>query len=652
MFDRNCSHPTDVLRTAKAVQLGFLIVILTARDGLASASPNSADWSEEVIEPLEHVVAVFSAGLRERLTRVGATGADLDVVGSALTAAGWSPARLLAGVVAVLVTGLAAHLVAARTLGVAIEGRDRWITRSLLTAASALGAGLIAAYFVSGEAEAAHRTFRAWALVVPLAALASTLIRVMVVVAAPPPLPRKRLSPLASGLAAAVAWALGGIAVLTTLAAWGAGSGLRDLVGTAFVALPTAGLIITAYGRSRRPLAAALAGPRPRTHGRRFLARRWPAIAVSIVVVTVVVLQVARTLGQPLPALATLVTLTLVLMWPHVDGLIAVWAERGFRADAVPAASVAARRTARLALAALIGAALIAMWGAPAASGFGIRLGTLAQATLGIAAIMLATAYLWNLIGVASDRLLTEERASQGGHVGDEVEQAPRSRLGTLLPLVAGAAKAGLAALAALSILLALGINVWPLVTGLSVFGLAIGFGSQSLVKDVVSGLFFLADDAFRLGEYIETAGAKGRIEKISIRSVSLRHPRGALATIPYGQIGKVQNYSRDWVIEKLAFRVAFDTDVEKVRKLFKQIGQELADNPEFKMDLLETFKSQGIAAVEDGTLVIRGKFKARAGHQFGIRKAALAAVQRAFHDNGIIAVARPVVLSETQHEK
>jgi small-conductance mechanosensitive channel len=171
------------------------------------------------------------------------------------------------------------------------------------------------------------------------------------------------------------------------------------------------------------------------------------------------------------------------------------------------------------------------------------------------------------------------------------------------------------------------------------VFGLAIGFGSQTLVKDIVSGLFFLVDDAFRLGEYIESSGAKGTVEKISIRSVSLRHARGALTTVPYGQIGKVMNFSRDWVIEKLVFRVAFDTDVELVRKLFKKVGQEIADDPELNEDLLEPFKSQGISAVEDGTLLIRGKFKARAGKQFTVRKAVLTAVQRVFRENDIQAV-------------
>ena len=96
-------------------------------------------------------------------------------------------------------------------------------------------------------------------------------------------------------------------------------------------------------------------------------------------------------------------------------------------------------------------------------------------------------------------------------------------------------------------------------------------------------------------------------------------------------------------MIEKLTFRVAFDTDVEKVRKIFKKIGQEIAADPELAPDLLEPFKSQGIAEVEDGTLVIRAKFKAKAGKQSMIRRAALTAVHRAFQENGIQAVPKPL---------
>ena len=279
-----------------------------------------------------------------------------------------------------------------------------------------------------------------------------------------------------------------------------------------------------------------------------------------------------------------------------------------------------------------------AIWAAPLASGFGINLHSIAANAVHVALIAIAAAFLWSVVGVVTGR------AQHAGGATTHADPAvPRSRLGTLVPLLSGIAKATIIALAFLSVLVSVGVNVWPLITGLSVFGLAIGFGSQTLVKDVVSGLFFLVDDAFRMGEYIETSGAKGTVEKISVRSVTLRNARGPVATVPYGQMGKIQNFSRDYAIEKLAFRVHFDTDIELVRKLFKKIGQDVAADPELAPDLIETFKSQGIADVEDGTLVIRGKFVAKPGKQSMIRRSVLKAVHQAFRENGIHAVPKPL---------
>ena len=273
----------------------------------------------------------------------------------------------------------------------------------------------------------------------------------------------------------------------------------------------------------------------------------------------------------------------------------------------------------------------------------GLEPGTIAAHVAEVGLIILFSAFLWNAIGAFAVRVAKADASLLVGEGdGETPNEEPRSRLSTILPLIVGTSKAAILSMGVLSVMSAVGINVLPIVGGLSVFGLAIGFGSQTLVKDIVAGLFFLTDDAFRFGEYIETSGSKGTVEKISIRSVSLRNPRGPVAVVPYGQIGKVTNFSRGWVIEKYIFRVAFDTDVDLVRKLFKKIGQDIAANPEFAADLLEPFKSQGIGMVEDGTLVLRGKFKARAGHQFGIKKAVMAAVQKAFTENGIKAIPKP----------
>ena len=109
--------------------------------------------------------------------------------------------------------------------------------------------------------------------------------------------------------------------------------------------------------------------------------------------------------------------------------------------------------------------------------------------------------------------------------------------------------------------------------------GIAIGFGAQTLVKDVIGGVFFLVDDAFRVGEYIVSENYKGTVEAIGMRSLKLRHHRGPVYTVPYGEIKAVQNMSRDWVIDKLTIGVTYDTDLDKARKLIKKIGQELAED-------------------------------------------------------------------------
>ena len=96
-----------------------------------------------------------------------------------------------------------------------------------------------------------------------------------------------------------------------------------------------------------------------------------------------------------------------------------------------------------------------------------------------------------------------------------------------------------------------LGVNITPLIAGASVLGLAVSFGSQSLVRDIVSGMFFLAEDSFRVGEYIDGSKVKGTVEGFSVRSIRLRHQNGQLHIVPFGQLTHITNFSRDWTTVK-----------------------------------------------------------------------------------------------------
>ena len=182
----------------------------------------------------------------------------------------------------------------------------------------------------------------------------------------------------------------------------------------------------------------------------------------------------------------------------------------------------------------------------------------------------------------------------------------------------------------------AVGIDIGPLLAGAGVVGIAIGFGAQTLVRDVVSGIFFLIDDAFRVGEYIEAGALKGTVEGISMRSLRLRHHRGAVHTVPYGELKTLTNHSRDWVIVKLEFQVTYDTDVDRVKKLLKRIGQEMLEDPALGPNLIETLKSQGIDQLADHGLLVRAKFTAKPGEQFVIKREALQRIKRAFDAAGI----------------
>ncbi|MEM9221877.1 MAG: mechanosensitive ion channel domain-containing protein [Pseudomonadota bacterium] len=267
--------------------------------------------------------------------------------------------------------------------------------------------------------------------------------------------------------------------------------------------------------------------------------------------------------------------------------------------------------------------------------------GALVATRLLDAAFALAVGYLlWELVSLWINRKLAAERTAlvadaeepgggEGGGIGG-------SRLSTVLPLALGIARVAIVVVLGLVTLRMLGVDTTPLLAGAGIVGLAIGFGAQKLVADVVSGAFFLIDDAFRVGEYLDIEGTVGTVERISIRSMQLRHHRGPVHTIPYGGITKITNFSRDWVIMKLKFTVPFDTDPHQVKKIFRKIGADMMAVPEFASDMLQPFKSQGVFDFDDVGMIIRGKFMAKPGKQFTLRKEVYNRVKAAFQEHGI----------------
>ncbi len=275
------------------------------------------------------------------------------------------------------------------------------------------------------------------------------------------------------------------------------------------------------------------------------------------------------------------------------------------------------------------------------------------QAATGVFVAGMLGVLAWNLVNIYINKNLpkialdpTALMDSEGG--GD----AAATRMQTILPIVRNFALTLIAVIVSFSILSSIGANTAPLLAGAGVMGLAIGFGAQKLVQDVVSGVFFLFEDAFRIGEYIDTGELVGTVESTSVRSLRLRHHLGAVQTIPYGEIRSVKNLSRDFVIMKLKFRVPFDTDIELVRKTIKKVGQQLLQHEELGDDFIAPLKSQGVQSAEDDALVIRMKFTSKPGKQWVIKREAYRLVQEALASKGIHFASRQVTVHVPDSEK
>ncbi|MBI3197377.1 MAG: mechanosensitive ion channel, partial [Rhodospirillales bacterium] len=217
----------------------------------------------------------------------------------------------------------------------------------------------------------------------------------------------------------------------------------------------------------------------------------------------------------------------------------------------------------------------------------------------------------------------------------DEVQIAA-SRLRTLMPLLRAVAGGVIAVIGGLLVLSELGVNITPLIAGASVLGLAVSFGSQSLVRDIVSGVFFLAEDSFRIGEYVDCSKVKGTVEGFSVRSLRLRHQNGQLHIVPFGQVGHITNFSRDWTVVKFTLAFMQGTDIELLRKTVKKMGLDMMTEPAFKSVLMQPLKMQGVVDIKDSSVIVRFKYMARPNNPGIVQRIAVRRMYDTFPALGI----------------
>lgn len=193
-----------------------------------------------------------------------------------------------------------------------------------------------------------------------------------------------------------------------------------------------------------------------------------------------------------------------------------------------------------------------------------------------------------------------------------------------------------LAFVAVLMILGELGIQLGPLLATAGIGAIAIGFGAQSLVKDVISGFFIILENQYRIGDVIEVAGVSGLVESVSLRKTVLRDLQGKVHTIPNGEIKVVSNLSKEWSRSVLDLGISYREDVDRIVELLTQIGKELESEESFKGAILEPLQILGVEKFDESQMVLRMMVKTAPLRQWDVGRELRRRIKIRFDEKGI----------------
>ncbi len=439
---------------------------------------------------------------------------------------------------------------------------------------------------------------------------------------------------------------LAGIAILgSAAAAIGARLGLDEAAQQGLLKLVALAVHLGLIGlvwRSRRLVARRL---RPRSGSSsswaalagRF-AEVWHWVASAVILGTWLVWAVQARNGVSHVLRLTLATI-LVLIVSRVLAIAVLGAvDRSFRAgERRPVLSRRAgryyplvRRLAQVSIGVLTLLALLQAWGVDVLRWFSAgALGTrAAYAIITILVILVVDLVIWELANAAIDRNL--DRLSASG------QYAQAGRLRTLAPLLRSCLLALIIIVVGLTALSELGVNTGPLLAGAGIFGVALGFGSQKLVQDFITGIFLLLENAMQVGEWVTVSGLSGTVEKLSVRTIRLRAGDGSVHVIPFSSVTTVTNTNRGIGNAAISVTVAIEEDVDRVADAIRRIGAELRSDPEFGPGIRADLAFWGVDHVDASTVTLVGQIECTDAARWGVQREFNRRVKMRFEDWGI----------------
>jgi small conductance mechanosensitive channel len=210
------------------------------------------------------------------------------------------------------------------------------------------------------------------------------------------------------------------------------------------------------------------------------------------------------------------------------------------------------------------------------------------------------------------------------------------AREATLLTLFRNAVTIALVVITLMISLSELGLDIAPLLASAGVLGLAIGFGSQRLVQDIITGIFIQFENAINVGDVVTVGGTTGSVEKLTIRSVSLRDVNGVFHIIPFSAVDRVSNFMRDFSFHVADIGIAYRESTDEAKALMFKAFDDLKAMPEFSRVIIGPLDWHGVTTLGDSAVTLRARIRTRPGSQWAVGRAYNEAVKRRFDEAGV----------------
>ncbi|PPR79976.1 MAG: Moderate conductance mechanosensitive channel YbiO [Alphaproteobacteria bacterium MarineAlpha2_Bin1] len=255
-------------------------------------------------------------------------------------------------------------------------------------------------------------------------------------------------------------------------------------------------------------------------------------------------------------------------------------------------------------------------------SDFGFQL---ASRVFTIVFVIILSLILWSITSSAIDKVLIKANLDRSGN-----------RIRTLLPLARNAILILIIITSTIIILSEIGVNIAPLLAGAGIIGLAIGFGAQTLVKDIITGAFIVFENTLAIGDVIEVANHSGVVEGMTIRTIKLRDLKGRIHTIPFSSVDTIVNMTRDYSYVVSEIGVSYREDTDEVINIIKNVFDSLRNDETFKLNIIDELEVMGLERFDDSAVIIKIRIKTKPGLQWSINREFNRRIKYAFDKNSI----------------